>query len=54
MDSTLPRHDTGASGLQRIAPDPLPGAPSRELRLRAADGWIKFMRRFWMEPEDQT
>ncbi|MFE5296485.1 hypothetical protein [Streptomyces sp. NPDC056632] len=26
-------------------PDPPPGGPSRELRVRAADGWERFMRR---------
>ncbi|MCX4394369.1 MULTISPECIES: hypothetical protein [unclassified Streptomyces] len=26
-------------------PEPLPGAPSRALRMRAADGWERFMRR---------
>ncbi len=28
-----------------IAPEPSPGAPSRALRLRAARGWLTFMRR---------
>ncbi|WP_159050719.1 hypothetical protein [Streptomyces sp. IMTB 1903] len=45
MDSTLPRRKPGASGRQHMVPDPLPGAPSRALRVRAADGWEKFMRR---------
>ncbi|MFB6518721.1 hypothetical protein [Streptomyces sp. NPDC056401] len=33
------------------APDPRPGAPSRALRIRAAGGWERFMRRVDAEQE---
>ncbi|WP_167739595.1 hypothetical protein [Streptomyces subrutilus] len=54
MTQPLPRRAPGASGRQYTVPDPQPGAPSRSLRLRAAGGWVKFMRRSEMQPEDGT
>lgn len=41
----------GAGGPPHPSPEPRPGAPSRALRLRAADGWERFMRR--VEAEDR-
>ncbi|MFE7548297.1 hypothetical protein [Streptomyces gardneri] len=41
----LPRRTPGSSGRSRTAPEPAPGAPSRALRMRAAAGWARFMRR---------
>ncbi|MGW7366654.1 hypothetical protein ACWGI8_25255 [Streptomyces sp. NPDC054841] len=43
--SELPRRIPGASGRTYTPPEPRPGAPSRALRVRAAGGWEKFMRR---------
>ncbi|CUM39383.1 hypothetical protein BN2537_7731 [Streptomyces venezuelae] len=40
-----PRRTPGSSGRSRTAPEPAPGAPSRALRMRAAAGWARFMRR---------
>ncbi|MEU3749114.1 MULTISPECIES: hypothetical protein [Streptomyces] len=40
----LPRRAPGSSGRRRN-PEPAPGAPSRALRMRAAGGWARFMRR---------
>ncbi|MFJ3976688.1 hypothetical protein [Streptomyces sp. NPDC090021] len=54
MDSTLPRRAPGASGRKHTTPAPQPGAPSRALRIRAAGGWEKFMRRADMNPKDET
>ncbi|MFD4243277.1 hypothetical protein ACFWP3_17000 [Streptomyces sp. NPDC058525] len=55
MDSTLPRRTPGTSGRKIAIRETQPGAPSRALRLRAAGGWEKFMRRADMptpeEPE---
>ncbi|MCQ0024116.1 hypothetical protein M4914_14940 [Streptomyces somaliensis DSM 40738] len=52
MTTPSPPHRTpGAGGPVHPAPEPRPGAPSRALRLRAADGWERFMRR--AEAEDQ-
>ncbi|MFD5105284.1 hypothetical protein [Streptomyces cinereoruber] len=46
MDSPLlPRRTPGASGREYAVPKPEHGVPSRELRLRAASGWERFMRR---------
>ncbi|WP_162793142.1 hypothetical protein [Streptomyces globosus] len=42
---SLPRRKTGASGHTLAIQEPIPGAPSRSLRVRAAGGWEKFMRR---------
>lgn len=44
MTEPLPRRTPLARQLED-QPAPRPGAPSRDLRLRAADGWMKFMRR---------
>ncbi|WP_024759938.1 hypothetical protein [Streptomyces exfoliatus] len=41
----LPRRTPGATGRRYTAPEPAPGAPSWALRMRAAAGWAKFMRR---------
>ncbi|MFC9791275.1 hypothetical protein ACFVJI_01340 [Streptomyces sp. NPDC127584] len=43
--SGLPRRDPGATGRTYPPPEPRPGAPSRALRVRAAGGWERFMRR---------
>ncbi|MFE3560502.1 hypothetical protein ACFXKW_37480 [Streptomyces sp. NPDC059193] len=43
--SELPRGKPGASGRTRGLQDSKRGAPSRALRLRAADGWERFMLR---------
>ncbi|RKT04383.1 hypothetical protein BX286_2333 [Streptomyces sp. 3211.6] len=43
--SELPRRKPGASGRAVAIQEPSPGAPSRALRVRAAGGWEKFMRR---------
>ncbi|MFF3085613.1 hypothetical protein ACFVRB_11250 [Streptomyces nojiriensis] len=45
MTQHLPRRAPGASGRQYTVPEPLPGAPSRTLRIRAAGGWQRFQRR---------
>lgn len=52
--SGLPRKNPGASGRTYTLPEPLPGAPSRALRVRAAGGWERFMRRVEarQEPEE--
>ncbi|MFJ9812965.1 hypothetical protein ACIRTB_32590 [Streptomyces sp. NPDC101158] len=52
--SGLPRRNSDASGRTHTPPEPRPGAPSRALRVRAADGWEKFMRRIEarQEPEE--
>ncbi|WP_306325309.1 hypothetical protein [Streptomyces venezuelae] len=42
--SGLPRTTPGA-GSRTPAGEPIPGAPSRALRLRAAAGWLRFMHR---------
>ncbi|MER7516061.1 hypothetical protein [Streptomyces sp. NPDC126499] len=42
-------HEDGAE-----CPDPPPGAPSRALRLRAADGWERFMRRAAARPGPES
>ncbi|MGA5191865.1 hypothetical protein [Streptomyces exfoliatus] len=47
----LPRRAPGSSGRTYAAPDPPPGAPSRALRMRAAAGWAKFMRRAEIEEQ---
>ncbi|MER7912176.1 hypothetical protein [Streptomyces sp. NPDC096068] len=44
---------TGASGHEHAVPKPEYGIPSRELRLRAAGGRERFMRRFVTESPDQ-
>ncbi|MDD9376510.1 hypothetical protein M8Z33_07455 [Streptomyces sp. ZAF1911] len=41
----LPSRTPGASGRQHTVPEPLPGAPSRSLRIRASGGWQRFQRR---------
>ncbi|MEW2412624.1 hypothetical protein AB0953_02670 [Streptomyces sp. NPDC046866] len=41
----LPRRTPGSSGRRLTVPEVPPGAPSRALRKRAADGWERFMRR---------
>ncbi|WP_159043040.1 MULTISPECIES: hypothetical protein [unclassified Streptomyces] len=40
-----PRRNPAASGRTYTPPEPRPGAPSRALRVRAAGGWERFMRR---------
>ncbi|MEV5202810.1 hypothetical protein [Streptomyces sp. NPDC053720] len=40
-----PRKSPEADGRTLTPPKTLPGAPSRALRMRAADGWERFMRR---------
>lgn len=52
--SELPRRSPGASGRTFTPPEPQPGAPSRALRLRAAGGWEKFMRRAEIEEQRET
>ncbi|MFE3861077.1 hypothetical protein ACFXPT_11670 [Streptomyces goshikiensis] len=54
MDSPLPSRTPVPEGRQHATPDPRPGAPSRTLRIRAAGGWERFMRRSEMQPEDET
>ncbi|MFB7256840.1 MULTISPECIES: hypothetical protein [Streptomyces] len=54
MPEPLPRRTPGVSGRKTASPDPLPGSPSRDLRLRAAGGWEKFMRRTGIQPGDET
>ncbi|MFE2558959.1 hypothetical protein ACFXGT_23615 [Streptomyces sp. NPDC059352] len=41
----LPRRTPGSSERSYPTPEPAPGAPSRALRMRAAAGWARFMRR---------
>ncbi|GGS39163.1 hypothetical protein Snoj_28480 [Streptomyces nojiriensis] len=53
MTEPLPRRTTGVSR-RKAAAHPLPGSPSRDLRLRAAGGWEKFMRRTEIQPGDET
>ncbi|MGW0605500.1 hypothetical protein [Streptomyces sp. NPDC002640] len=52
--SGLPRRNLRASGRTYMPPEPRPGAPSRALRVRAAGGWERFMRRAEarQEPEE--
>ncbi|MEU5215959.1 hypothetical protein AB0G79_07135 [Streptomyces sp. NPDC020807] len=52
--SEPPRRNPGASGRTDAPPEPLPVAPSRALRLRAADGWERFMRRAEARQEPGT
>ncbi|MFE2128656.1 hypothetical protein [Streptomyces amritsarensis] len=53
MGSTLPRRTPGASGRKHsTTPEPQPGEPSRSLRIRAAGGWKRFVRRTEMQPEE--
>ncbi|MFD9220291.1 hypothetical protein ACFWDI_09820 [Streptomyces sp. NPDC060064] len=52
--SELPRRNPGASGRTYTPPEPQPGAPSRALRVRAASGWEKFMRRSETRQETET
>ncbi|WP_181923909.1 hypothetical protein [Streptomyces inhibens] len=52
--SELPRKNPGASGRTYTPPEPQPGAPSRALRVRAASGWEKFMRRIEARQEAET
>ncbi|MEU2430372.1 hypothetical protein ABZ611_12775 [Streptomyces sp. NPDC007861] len=52
--SELPRRNPGASGRTYTPLEPRPGAPSRALRVRAADGWEKFMRRVEARKERET
>ncbi|MFJ3905671.1 hypothetical protein [Streptomyces sp. NPDC090025] len=39
------RRNPDANGRTLSQSEPPPGAPSRALRMRAAHGWVKFMRR---------
>ncbi|MFE2167832.1 hypothetical protein ACFXB3_22660 [Streptomyces sp. NPDC059447] len=48
---SLPRRN-GASGRTLAIHEPSPGTPSRALRVRAAGGWEKFMRRCDMTPQE--
>ncbi|MGW7369508.1 hypothetical protein ACWGI8_40345 [Streptomyces sp. NPDC054841] len=50
----LPRRTPGASGRKYTVPEPLPGAPSRALRIRAAGGWERFMRRAELPQPEET
>ncbi|MFI9241489.1 hypothetical protein ACIGXF_02625 [Streptomyces sp. NPDC053086] len=52
--SELPRRNPGASGRTYTPSEPQPGAPSRALRVRAASGWEKFMRRSETRQETET
>ncbi|MCX4822701.1 hypothetical protein OG883_22930 [Streptomyces sp. NBC_01142] len=52
--SELPRRNPGTSGRTYTPPEPQPGAPSRALRVRAADGWERFMRRVEAQQEPKT
>jgi hypothetical protein len=52
--SELPRRNLGACGRAYTPPEPQPGAPSRALRVRAAGGWEKFMRRSETRQETKT
>ncbi|MDV9187748.1 hypothetical protein R6L23_05890 [Streptomyces sp. SR27] len=47
----LPRRTPGSSSRTYTVPGPTPGAPSRALRMRAAAGWVKFMRRAEVEEQ---
>ncbi|MEV6394099.1 hypothetical protein AB0M39_04840 [Streptomyces sp. NPDC051907] len=51
---SLPRRAPGASGRKHTAPEPLPGSPSQALRIRAAGGWEKFMRRADLSQPEET
>ncbi|MBB4986324.1 MULTISPECIES: hypothetical protein [Streptomyces] len=49
-----PRWSPGTGGGRTHTPQEVrPGAPSRALRVRAAGGWERFMRRFAAEQPDQ-
>ncbi|MCX4732389.1 hypothetical protein [Streptomyces sp. NBC_01363] len=52
--SELPRRNPGSSGRTCTPPEPRPGAPSRALRVRAAGGWERFMRRVETRQETET
>ncbi|WP_326612432.1 hypothetical protein OG949_26795 [Streptomyces scopuliridis] len=52
--SELPRRNPGARGRTYTPPEPQPGAPSRALRVRAASGREKFMRRSETRQETET
>ncbi|MGW0764692.1 hypothetical protein [Streptomyces sp. NPDC002676] len=52
--SELPRRNLGADGRACTPPESQPGAPSRALRVRAADGWERFMRRVEARQEAET
>ncbi|MGW0880434.1 hypothetical protein [Streptomyces sp. NPDC002671] len=52
--SELPRMNPGAGGRTYTPPKPQPGAPSRALRVRAAGGWERFMRRIEARQETGT
>ncbi|MET8751370.1 hypothetical protein ABZW32_14915 [Streptomyces sp. NPDC004667] len=54
MTEPLPRRTPGVSGRKTAIPDPLPGLPSRDLLLRVAGGWEKFMRSSGSQPGDET
>ncbi|WP_406149569.1 hypothetical protein [Streptomyces sp. NBC_01012] len=51
--SGLPRRNPAANGRTYTPPEPWPGAPSRALRVRAAGGWERFMRRAEARQEPQ-
>ncbi|MGE7385600.1 hypothetical protein ACQKM2_08985 [Streptomyces sp. NPDC004126] len=51
---SLPRRKPGASGRTLAIQASAPGAPSRALRVRAAGGWEKFMRRSDFEGGDRV
>ncbi|MFJ2788370.1 MULTISPECIES: hypothetical protein [unclassified Streptomyces] len=53
MDGSLPHRTPGASGHEHGIPKPEHGAPSRELRERAARGWEHSLRRFTDESPDR-
>ncbi|MFF4171785.1 hypothetical protein [Streptomyces sp. NPDC001744] len=50
----LPRRNPGVGGRTYMPPEPPPGTPSRALRVRAAGGRERFMRRVEarQEPEE--
>ncbi|MEV8454582.1 hypothetical protein AB0467_23510 [Streptomyces sp. NPDC052095] len=52
--SEPPRGIPGTTAHARTLPESPPGAPSRALRIRAAGGWERFMRRIEAreEPEE--
>ncbi|MGW2655430.1 hypothetical protein ACWC1D_17475 [Streptomyces sp. NPDC001478] len=51
--SETPRSSPGTGSRGRAQPEPVPGPPSRALRMRAARGWVRFMRRAEAETEQQ-
>ncbi|MFD4374119.1 hypothetical protein [Streptomyces sp. NPDC058527] len=53
MDSSLPHRMPGVSGQEQDGAGLEYGVPSRELRERGAEGWQRFLDRFFGEHVDE-